>query len=311
MSEQPAHSEWWIRPLRNRGEDGASYCLRLADANGFPTARNFCSELGITLGAVASGRFLPKVAEVGRCDPFELAHDSPSRRSDGIWIAGQYLGNGLYRRTSGRRFCPECLRDDIARPSVELTMPREWNRVWWDIVDVTSCPIHRARLQSRCMCGAAFDHQRAGIGQCRCGFSVRNLPVVRARTANAASYILGRLGFGPSRSAPVLDDLTLADALRGIRIFGTSASSPEADDHVIMETGFAILSGGEQSVGAILDRVAATRPERAGALGAYGELHAFARDTANGRGSPHLIGAMRVHAARRRERRGATSLRKD
>ena len=88
--------------------------------------------------------------------------------------------------------------------------------------------------------------------------------------------------------------------LGGMPFFGASVAGEDADGHAIMEAGFRALSGTGGSIRSALDAVASRRPERAGALGAYGELHAFARDTAGGRGSGPLLAAMRSHARDRR-----------
>ncbi|HDZ75627.1 MAG TPA: hypothetical protein ENH55_23245 [Aurantimonas coralicida] len=288
--------EQCIRPRRNRGEGGASYCTRLADANGFPGARSFCRDIGITLGGLASGRMLSTIAAVGHCDIDALVHDSPSKRADGTRLAGEFLGHGLYVRSRGRRFCPECFRADLDRPAVQLSMPREWNRVWWDVAGVTACHQHQALLQWRCICNRVFDHQVAGIGRCECGFALAQLPPVKVRSAAAASYIVGRLGYSARISVPVLDDLSLGDAIRGIRIFGASLVAAAADEHVVMEAGYRVLAGADEEIRTALETVSSRRPERPGSLGAYGELHAFARDTADGRGSDRLLRAMRSHA---------------
>lgn len=291
----------YARPLRNCGEAGASYALRLADANGYPNGRWFCREIGITLGGLATGRMLSTVATVGRCDIGALVRDTPSKWTDGFRIGNQFLGNGLYVRSTPRRFCPECFREDIHRPEVELTLPREWHRVWWDITGVTACHRHRARLQWRCACGSTFDHDRAGIGHCRCSYRLSQMPSVAVGSADAAAYIVGRLGYSEPAVVPVLDELDLGDAIRGIRTFGMSLTGPEADQHEVMESGYRALAGGDEGVRDALDLVALGRPERPGAIGAYGDLHAFARDTAKGRGSPRLLGLMRDHAEHRWE----------
>ena len=118
-------------------------------------------------------------------------------------------------------------------------------------------------------------------------------------SVDCAAYLVGRLGYSKPISVGALDELDLGDAIRGIKIFGSSLASAEADEHEIMETGYRALADGEEGVREALNLVAAARPERKGAIGAYGALHAFARDTAGGRGSPRLLGLMREHAEHR------------
>ena len=298
---EKVHDELRIRPRRNRGEDGASYCARLADANGFLGVQSFCREIGVTIGGLASGRMLSTLANIGRCDLAELSNDSPANRGDGVHLAGQLLGRGLYIRTLGRRFCPQCFRADLDRPVVQLSMPREWNRVWWDIAGITACHVHVARLHSRCLCGRTSDHRQVGIGHCACGVKLSRTPRLAVETAHAAAYVVGRLGYAPRVDVPLLDELPLGDAIRGIRIFGNTLA-PDADEHEVLEAGYRTIAGDAQRISDALTRISRTRPERPGAIGAYGELHAFARDTASGAGSRRLLVAMRRHANARRER---------
>ena len=174
------------------------------------------------------------------------------------------------------------------------------------MTDVTACHEHRALLQWRCVCGRTFDHERTGIGRCRCGFLLSRLPSREAECAGASAYIVGRLGYAEPARVAVLDELDLGDAIRGIRVFGSNLADPDSDEHEIMETGYRALAGGDEGVCDALSAVACHRPERSGAIGAYGGLHAFARDTAGGKGSERLLALMREHARQRQGRRTAT-----
>ena len=119
-------------------------------------------------------------------------------------------------------------------------------------------------------------------------------------SAVASTYIVGRLGFGPRKSVPLLDGLPLDQVIRGLAIFGRSELLREADLHDVMEAGFATIMNGDQRIDGLLQRIAAGRGERPGAKTAYGAVHAFARDLHDCSTRDQLLAIMAAHALNRR-----------
>ena len=317
--------ERWVRPKRNAGEDVFSYAVRLTEANGFLSVTSFLRDAGLTFGNLASGTAVSVIAAMTRCDPDALAADSFVTMTDGVVIKEAKLALARFSAQRTRAFCPTCFRKDRDRPALELLLPRPWARAYWNILGITSCPEHCERLQDTCACGKHFGVRDPKIAECECGEKLWDLAPIVVNSTAASAYVIGRLGFGPSITVPLLDGLALEDAMRAMEIFGREELDDGSDRHLglcpgsaaepvegpppgVMETGFRIIEAPDRIVRETIAKIATRRPERHGAAIAFGDAWAFARDLRPSRSRDRLQALMRDHALRTRGlRKGASA----
>lgn len=216
--------------------------------------------MGLPYGDRAANLTVSEVARLCEVDPEKLAFSSPTFDGSWTWLMGQRLRRGdlTFER---RRWCPRCFRETAV------------HRAWWDIDEVTCCPIHLCELVDGCPCGSAVTWRTSGYFNCGCG---RRLEFARAQAVppeecSADAYIIGRL----TRDVvpcPILDALALDEAIATMMAVGRFGLDPHLRGHLpgtpsqrvrrILSKGISILSDPENGFPAALAAAESSRPEK-------------------------------------------------
>jgi len=141
-----------------------------------------------------------------------LVWASATKRGMSIHLAGQRFANG-HLSYSSRRWCPGCLGE------------KAYHRCWWDIVAIRTCPFHGCDLVDRDMEDAKVSWKWPDFEESRAGVPLGR-SMERTSEETFAGYALGRMGFASAKSAPVLDAVTLGDAITICEIVGKLVSNP-------------------------------------------------------------------------------------
>lgn len=277
-------------PLRLRhreGEPGHGAMARLATRHREPDTYRFATVLGCPMGEVLAGRGVAHVASLAGIDPDLLRRDSPvldvPRRN--VVLSGEtvLLNDWSIRR---RCWCPACFSED--RMEHGGAPASCWHRSAWDVASVRSCPKHRIPLARSCPeCGAAQDWRGPAVDRCRCGADLCRARAERLAPGYGAAsdYVSGRLGLGRPMAVPLVDGLTLKDAVVQLERLGECAVTrghisrlrPDGSrDPDARDRGLAVASEWPGSFDRMLDgMVTASRAAGAasGMIGTYGWVY--------------------------------------
>ena len=223
-----------------------------------------------------------------------------------------------------RRRCPVCVDEDLSKARV-IGIPPEWwatSRAWWDIRSVDTCPKHGVRMIDHCgACGGTQTWHR-GLLWCRCG-AQHDRSAAEDTDPSVASYILSRLSYGPVMTVPVLDAMSLVDAIRTMELLGATRLEwrsvkprrKEMDLTADRLDGLSVAMGWPSSFRDTLDALLVQRPTAApeGLMATYGWIYSDICVGDAPQGAADLVApVLREHAvangviARDEERLGAS-----
>jgi hypothetical protein len=244
--------------------------LHLAEANQLDSAHAVADVLGITMAEISVGkpRAMRRLSAAIACPLELLTADSPVRKQEtskkslnkySFSIRGISVSSLALSRGHGRRACPDCLAES------------RHHRFWWDLNIIGTCPRHGIELVDQCgFCDTPLSWHDMNVFNCRgCGcFDVSDMKRVPASRVQLRTdgYILGRFGVGDRPDVPLLDTMSISDALDAMERIGCaaaggyskrwlSASSLREPAAKARSRGFAIIADGQ--IQAVLDQLLA------------------------------------------------------
>lgn len=281
-----------VEPLTARViwfENEPAYALanRLARRNGVNSLASFGGDMGIPFRDIIRGCRNGDIAALANINPAALNHTT-FRIDEDDWVR---LGNEVLHRDdwsyTSLRICPSCLKEDLDSGRGDPAF-RAHVRAWWNVTHMRACPLHKVMLLDRIprKGGASIDPKALDVrfaAGSAFDFATAHSPYVN--DVRAETYMLGRLGFMPRVSAPILDELPLWNAIRlmdrfgavavaghrGFTSFGGGVSHREA-----LSAGFDIFSSDKAHLFRFLDNLVSSAKIRLGHWGprvAYGRVY--------------------------------------
>ena len=284
------------RPLPlGRHETAASLLSRHAAQLGIPGAAAICTDLEIRWSDILSGDalLLTDLAKAARVAHTDLIAWSPVRTPDGVQIGRELLP----KKTGSQghtRFCPLCIRDDLAlgpnRPDLAV-----FGRAEWHIPSLPVCEIHGVML---------VEHPIGEAQQKQTDFTHWIRPVlpdlaswlrraVVCRLSDCDGYLFARLR-GDAGPIPLLDNLPLPIVTQACEALGRDflpkQEGPIAIDDVptlqaARHHGFRLLATGPDELWTYLDhRLEQVGPDNLSSLDLttfYGGLYQWLRRQTN------------------------------
>ncbi len=232
-------STWRRKPAY--GEPAYAYFCRLVGEEGFQSAEVYGNSIGITMKQAHSPRLTEKVFSLPLPEQAKqsMEHWTPRRSGNFYVVAGQRLRTTQIS-TSRRRFCRGCLHE------------RDSHRVWWDVVQFRTCPIHGRPLED------TFGGNRPLLWWWpQFTYAPNGESLVAAwQPVDCRDlfehYLLQRLGCTSDRPRPLLDDVEVYQVidLCGLlgRFFDTPWSQRAPKFDISYQTGFEALSGTHQDL---------------------------------------------------------------
>lgn len=208
------------RPLQPE-ETAHGLLLRLTELIGYRSPDWTARCMGIRRSDLARGRVdaLRVFANTIMAEIPQLTCDSPIPNGKGkMSVRGIPVTKFMYSIDS-RRACPKCLADSAH------------HRFWWDMLPITTCPRHQLKLVDRCSCDddAVLGWRIAGLKSCPCCRKplAQTLPKISAdpSVVRVDTYLLSRFGAGMAEPLPVLDAMSVLDALDTMERVGAAAIS--------------------------------------------------------------------------------------
>lgn len=129
-----------------------SYVGELALMNLQPSTADFCLDMGTNLHALAMGEAaaIERIAFVSRNDAEEINRAAFKRKGRALTFRGQTLTLQA-RSPQVIRFCPECLKDDVAQAAADgVRRPQHhgYGRPQWLVTQYRTCVKHGLQLAS-------------------------------------------------------------------------------------------------------------------------------------------------------------------
>jgi hypothetical protein len=240
------NTEFWTPPIvidPIPGESLGGLLIRHCEANGWPSLENFARQIGTTTNRARWGSDAHRLAEAIEIDTSLLAHAERKRGS----LSAEVCGHRLALRhldTVRRRVCSACL------------VEHRYQREWWELAFLDTCPKHGIALVARCACGGHLswlDTRLDGCSDCRSVWA-DEMPTVAATPFER--WCFRRLGIGDG--PPTALDLDALPLARSIELFenvgllsvsGYRQFRPRQDEIAesaaeVRERGFAVLSDG-------------------------------------------------------------------
>lgn len=270
----------------------ASYVGELARMNLQPSTDDFCRDMGTTLQDVATGqpRAIERIALVSGCEPDAIARAAFTTRNRSLVFRGQTLTLQV-RSPRSIRFCPECLKDDVARAAADgARRPKHhaYGRPQWLVTQYRTCTRHGIQLAA---VTTDRNHRRHDFTGAVMPLLERldeiGADLVRRPASDFERHLEGRIleggdgapvGFGFSITA------RLCEMLGAVSLFGRWARHLGFDDATWQQAGaagFEIAKGGIGDILAFLKglRKPGARDSRDGPHNDWGIVYNWLDDT--------------------------------
>jgi hypothetical protein len=267
-----------LLPIRQASEGAPQYLARIVVANGFASASELASSVGLDFTAVSQGRELSTFAEVFAMPVDQLSAATATVAKDGIHISGQRLRPRQWSTRSVPRICCACWSEDLVGDRFYQRLPRNWQRTVWDIQPLTVCTTHNALLASQCACGRPLSRSNWLSNACECGSSYSSLPVVEIdpQAGRGDRHVIERLEGEIDGTGPI-SDLDLGDTITVLQVLGrTAAAIPDngVPRHVVLSSGLDIWREWPNAFDEALEELRSSRLGEGewGASKAYGRL---------------------------------------
>jgi transposase len=230
----------WLEPFPD--ESAMGFFRRLVANEEHNSAAVYAREIGLDGDHPDPEEILQAVLALPIAEAWKerLRRATPVRRGNRLLLAGEELRPRQLSITA-RRYCPGCLYEAA------------YDRAWWDILSITTCPRHNEPLVDRDEHGRPQRWWWPYVGESRWGGSLgRRCSVVGFPSRSLSSYVLGRLGFSPKVEAPILDRFALHEAIESCKFAcslvcsswdAADAAPADVEPEGDIETGFAMLSG--------------------------------------------------------------------
>jgi hypothetical protein len=255
MQQQPEVFVYPSRVEQQRDEPAYGLLVRTATHNGAIRPYSVFRRFGASGGMGASTVSLEDVALACKADAEALRRSTPDLNPDTATVLGETLDRRHFSCQT-KRWCPHCLEE------------APYHRVWWDLVPITTCPVHEVDLVDRCDCDAPLRTVMNFVDQCRRGHSLKAVEAPKAPEKSLAvdGYLLGRMLGSGGKRIQHLDDTILQDVITLCESLGRELIAPEEKFNrtrsgnarrAFMAEGFANLADLNTAFPSALDRLAA------------------------------------------------------
>ncbi len=232
-------------------EPSYSLLLRTAEFNGAVRPYTVFRHYGAQGGIGPTSIDLDEVARTCKADPAALRFASADLNPDTATVLGETFDRRQYSALS-RRWCPQCLAE------------APHHRVWWDIVPITTCPLHGVDLVDRCECDVPLRTMVNFVGYCRHGHDLAEVPTTPAPADSLAvdGYIVRRLLRINQPAIPYFDATPLEDVIEQCERTGRQDIDPDSrlntsrqvgDRRKFLARGFEILADLDGAFSVFLD----------------------------------------------------------
>ncbi len=264
------------------GETVVSFASRLAAAN-FVGLREFCQDVGLDRQRIIDG----DGEEIERL--CALAGLAPIPRSqvcerDGRfhWINGELLSKASFLRNR-LRYCPHCLREDIARGN-GAKRARPFARLIWGVTYIRTCSRHEVLLRTADSSELDGSHDIAAMISAEMAKADFNETPTQCATTSFENYIVRRIS-GEKENFGFWDELPLyafgrmCELVGATIVCGKRFIAEEIDDltwSTCGEEGFSLIKQGEGAFRRFLEDLHSDFWEKTGDVAgrlAYGRLY--------------------------------------
>jgi len=243
-------------------ESPVSFVSRLARFHGIPSARMFCSDLGLNFRRIVNGdrKTLATLSYLSGASLSTLLSNAVQSHG-GNWRIGQeqLLKSSLIR--GAPRVCLSCLTEDAAASDLSADIAI-YGRTRWLISHIRSCSRHGIALVTAARPGHSSEtHDFSMIlGACAPELALLARKVTPLDASRLESYLLTRLN-AVTGGSPWLDQLEFSAAARTCELIGAVANHgrkaklatlSDKEWHSAGDTGFEIASQGESAIRAWL-----------------------------------------------------------
>lgn len=200
-------------PPPRPGESFPGYLLRLTEENSYDSLRWIPEQAGLTVDPTRGqwadlwtpGPHITLLCEMTGLSQVELE----SLREP--------LAPDCLVRWKTPKICPLCLREET------------WCRKAWDVLPLTSCPLHRIVLVDFCPhCAHPISWARASISVCRCGYDWRRIRpslIGEDRSLAAARRLLLIWQESPAAERPIAEPTAQPDIMEDAAVYPTALSA--------------------------------------------------------------------------------------
>lgn len=270
-----------------------SYLSRMARANGRMEMRHFLADLGLNERGILRGEreHTDKLEELfGKARDTLRAHGFAPVDTRHVSTRGMVFPSNTITQFAGR-FCPDCLEEDISDNS-RMNGTRMYARLQWALRCVSACDRHERRLVGidRLSADECLDPELLAdtsyLARDFCSLVDRwrsmedrwSLLAKRFPPTGFERFVAERLR-GTAVHGGILDGMSLPTCIDACRLVGSASRfgrlfrlqlADTKNDRDVLDEGFALMRDGEQSVLALLDRLAENR--LGSGRGHYGSL---------------------------------------
>lgn len=203
MSDRLPFSRWDIEPYVDESITG--YFQRLVAHEQHSSTRTYAMALGLTDRASATDEVLAIVLSLPMNDEWKarLRHSAALAEGDN-WLLGGEMFAQRQIGISRKRVCRACLHE------------ARYDRAWWSIMAIERCPFHDLPIATPRI---RWFHWWTHIEEDEDGEALAQpAPRLDPERRSFAGYLLGRMGFGPRLEAPILDGMSMQDAVDTWRV---------------------------------------------------------------------------------------------
>lgn len=238
--------------------DEPSYGLlmRTAEHNGAIRPYSVYRKFGVYGGKGPTSLDVDEIANVCKANADHLKHSTPVVTPSTVSILGEVLDRRHFSCLT-RRWCPHCLQESAH------------HRVWWDLMPITTCPVHGVELVTRCECDVPLRAIYHFIRHCRHGHDLAMVETAAAAPEVLAvdNYLVRRLLDSQSARIPHFDETSLEHLIDLFEHTGRSLLAPgkrfNATRHGgtrrhFLAMGFATLSDMDGRFIEALDKIASS-----------------------------------------------------
>ncbi|AWM24853.1 TniQ family protein [Sinorhizobium fredii] len=199
-------SRWRLKP--EIGEPSYSYFAREVADEGHDSLRVYANEIGLDGRDINPEQLLHSLERLPLDQTFKdrLRNATPILR-DGFYSLGHERLRQKQVSFQFRRFCPKCLGES------------RFHRIWWDIADLSACPVHEVRLATSVQ-GSRMNWSWPHFDHSPKGYPLAKMSVTSTEGTSLSlhSLVVSRLTSGERERGP-LAGYDLFDIIDGATFF--------------------------------------------------------------------------------------------
>lgn len=196
-------------------EPAHAYYARLVEAEGHSSVTTYSDWIDVRARNISPETLLDVIEKL----PLSSERRDLLRRATPVRTGAKFmLCDEVFRYSdfsfTRRRWCPGCLHENA------------FHRTWWDIQAIQRCPLHDTELVDRCDNGQTLHWWWSGTDLSPEGEVLAKPMASSDPKGSLDGYLVGRLGFGPGFSAPLLDKYEAGTVIELCAVVGTLIGNP-------------------------------------------------------------------------------------